>query len=75
MQPSACCSNVWKCPKSPLASTDFGTQRGNMAITRIRVMLYFELLSVQFSIYVCARFYQEYDTAQTILVTDLVVEI
>jgi len=40
MQPSTCCSSDHKCPKSPLAPTDFGTRyNGNMAIARIRISL------------------------------------
>ena len=35
------CSDDRKCPKSPLAPTDFGTHYGDVAITRIRVLLCF----------------------------------
>ena len=40
-QPPACCCDNRKCPKSPLATTDFGPRYGDVAITRIRVLYVF----------------------------------
>ena len=39
MRPLACCADDPKCPTSPVAHTDFSTQYGDVAITRIRVLM------------------------------------
>jgi len=39
MRPQACCADDPKCPTSPIAHTDFSTRYGDVAITRIRVLI------------------------------------
>jgi len=39
MRPPTCCADDPKCPTSPVAHTDFSTQYGDLAITRIWVLM------------------------------------